>query len=544
MKDMHKSEGAPAYFRPQVGEMQKRRFFALTSAKITLRIILLALLDAFGLLFLWTLIGDSNYALAVIVFLVTVGLNVVFLSGKLYPYKWFSPGLVLMIIMLIYPTLFTVYTAFTNYGDGHLLSKVQLLNQIDKVHYLPEGGGDYEWTGYQNEAGDFALWLRSGKKEFLAFPGKALQAAEDLTPDDIGTLDDDGIPMELSGGYKPFTRIEALSRLNALNQMRFGVEPRTVTVSSLDSAQELRKRYSYDPDSDRVTDLSDGKTYTPVNGTYTADDGSIIRPGYYVAIGASNFMRLFRSSSLRGPFIRVFAWTFVFAVSAVFFSFAFGLFFAIIFDHPRMPAKRIVRSLLLIPYAIPAFISVSVLRGMLQQHIGAIPIFLEKLFGWSPLWLANPFWAKVGIIGVVTWLGYPYMMLICTGALQSLPKEIYEAARIEGANALQQFRHFTLPLLLVSVGPLLIASFAFNFNNFTVIDIYAEGGPPIANTSTPAGHTDILITYIFRLAFSGGRGADFGYASAITIVIFVILAIITALQFRFTRVWEEISENV
>jgi ABC-type sugar transport system permease subunit len=136
------------------------------------------------------------------------------------------------------------------------------------------------------------------------------------------------------------------------------------------------------------------------------------------------------------------------------------------------------------------------------------------------------------------------MMLICTGALQSLPNDIYEAATIDGAGPLRKFWNLTLPLLLVAVGPLLIAAFSFNFNNFTVIDIYAEGGPPIAGTTTPAGHTDILITYIFRLAFASGRGADFGYASAITIVIFVILAIITALQFRYTRVWEEISENV
>ena len=97
---------------------------------------------------------------------------------------------------------------------------------------------------------------------------------------------------------------------------------------------------------------------------------------------------------------------------------------------------------------------------------------------------------------------------------------------------------------MVAVGPLLIASFAYNFNNFTVIDIFNEGGPPIPNSATPAGHTDILITYIFRLAFAGGRGVDYGYASAITIVIFVILAILVGIQFRYTRVWEEVSENV
>jgi ABC-type sugar transport system permease subunit len=136
------------------------------------------------------------------------------------------------------------------------------------------------------------------------------------------------------------------------------------------------------------------------------------------------------------------------------------------------------------------------------------------------------------------------MFLICTGALQSIPSDIYEAAEVDGASGWQRFMNITLPLLLVAVGPLLIGSFAFNFNNFTIIDIYNEGGPPIPNSPTPAGHTDILITYIFRLAFGGGRGVDYGYASAITIVIFIILAIIVGIQFRSTRVWEEVSESV
>jgi ABC-type sugar transport system permease subunit len=237
-------------------------------------------------------------------------------------------------------------------------------------------------------------------------------------------------------------------------------------------------------------------------------------------------------------------WTFLFAFLSVLFAFAFGLFFALIFDHPKLPGKKVIRSLLIIPYALPAFISVNIWRSMFSRHFGIISQGLESLFGSSPLWLADPTWARVGIIIVQVWLGFPYMMLICTGALQSLPTDVYEAAKIDGASPLRQFWNITLPLLLVAVGPLLIASFAFNFNNFTVIDIYAEGGPPIAGAATPAGHTDILITYVFRLAFASGRGADFGYASAITIVIFLILTVITALQFRYTRVWEEVSENV
>ena len=335
--------------------------------------------------------------------------------------------------------------------------------------------------------------------------------------------------------------------LDAISEVEFGAPPRTVRVLSLDRARRVQRRYLYDGETDRITDRLEGTVYRPKQGTFTAEDaeeGETLRPGFWAAVGAENFRRLFTSPALTGPFLRVFLWTFIYAILSVVLAFSFGLFFALVFNHPKMPGRRVIRSLMLIPYALPAFISVNIWRAMFSRHFGVIHNALEALFGGSPLWLADPFWARIGILIVQTWLGFPYMMLICTGALQSLPSDLFEAATIDGAGSWRKFRSITLPLLMVSVGPLLIASFAFNFNNFTVIDIYAEGGPPMAGTVTPAGHTDILITYIFRLAFAGGRGADFGYAAAITIVIFVVLAVITALQFRYTRIWEEISENV
>jgi ABC-type sugar transport system permease subunit len=176
--------------------------------------------------------------------------------------------------------------------------------------------------------------------------------------------------------------------------------------------------------------------------------------------------------------------------------------------------------------------------------MGIFNTTLLMFFGWSPDWFADPTWAKVGILLVNLWLGYPYMMLISSGALQSIPHEILEAAEMDGANGWQAFRSITLPLLLITIGPLLISSFAYNFNNFNVIYLYNAGGPPIPGVTTPAGYTDILISYTYRLAFAGGRGADYGYASAITIIIFFIVVLITVLNYRYTNIWEEVSENV
>lgn len=539
------------------------RFFRTKGFGTAIRLLSLAVLDAMSMVFLWTLAANGRYPITAVVFLVTAGVNVAFLFERAYPLRWFSPGLALMIIMLVYPTAYTIYVAFTNYGDGHLLTKAQVISQLESVTFSPEDAPEFSWTAYRSEDGEFALWLQSGPEsagasgaggtaegeDFLALPGEPLIPAADAPAELQESRDAEGIPRELPG-YRRLNRIDVVRFLDAISEVEFGAPPRTVRVLSLDRARRVERRYLYDAEADTITDRLEGTVYRPKRGTFTAQDvedaegGTTLRPGFWVAVGAENFRRLFTSPALTGPFLRVFLWTFIYAILSVVLAFSFGLFFALVFNHPKMPGKRVIRSLMLIPYALPAFISVNIWRAMFSRHFGVIHTALESLFGGSPLWLADPFWARAGILIVQTWLGFPYMMLICTGALQSLPSELFEAATIDGAGSWRKFRNLTLPLLLVSVGPLLIGSFVFNFNNFTVIDIYAEGGPPMAGTVTPAGHTDILITYIFRLAFAGGRGADYGYAAAITIVIFVVLAVITALQFRYTRIWEEISENV
>ncbi len=271
---------------------------------------------------------------------------------------------------------------------------------------------------------------------------------------------------------------------------------------------------------------------------------STLNPGYRVNIGLDNFQRLASDQRLYGPLMDIFVWTVTFALLSVFITFAAGLFMAIILNDEGIPGKRIIRSLLIIPYAIPGVIGIIVWQGMLNQNLGIITNTVADLFGVRLQWFTDPTLAKVAILLVNLWLGYPYMMLICSGALQSIPSDVYEAAAVDGAKPLQRFWSITLPLLLVTVGPLLIASFTFNFNNYLLIELLTQGNPPIPGTPTPAGYTDILISYTYNLAFGTDRGAQYGYASAITIVIFALVAVVTMIQFRFTRQWEEVGENV
>jgi len=148
------------------------------------------------------------------------------------------------------------------------------------------------------------------------------------------------------------------------------------------------------------------------------------------------------------------------------------------------------------------------------------------------------------VLLVNTWLGFPYMFLITTGALQSIPKELLEAAKVDGATSRQSFWKITFPLLLVSISPLLIGAFAFNFNNFTLIFLLTGGGPPIVGADVAVGYTDILISFTYDLAIAGGRGYQFGLAASVTTIIFLIVLLISAISFRYSKRLERVYGNL
>ena len=204
-----------------------------------------------------------------------------------------------------------------------------------------------------------------------------------------------------------------------------------------------------------------------------------------------------------------------------------------------MRGRKIIRTLFILPYAFPAFLSALLWRGMLNPEFGIINDWF--FFGERISWLGDPFLAKLSILWVNLWLSYPYWMLVCIGALQSMPAERVEAARIDGAGRWRMFRSITMPQVLVSTAPLLIASFAFNFNNFVIIYVLNNGGPRFADTSFPLGHTDILISAVYNISGVAGGVADYGLASALAVIIFVVIGGISAIAFRQTRKLEEIG---
>jgi ABC-type sugar transport system permease subunit len=505
------------------------------------RIVGLTILDAMALAFAYSFFGGGLALAGIILLIITLLINVVFLVDRLYPLRWISPGVFLLVLMIVYPVIYTVYIAFTNYSGQHILSKAQVIAQLEDDFYTPEGAPSLKWTAFRSDGGKFIIWLTDPLtgNQFLADQDSGIAP---VVPGDprFGAADpSDKLPVSIDG-YKKVSRVGTLQYLTSLSKLvitgEINGQPAQLHILSLDKAIEGLPRYAYDPATDSITDRQTQTVFTSRDGFFVAPDGvSHAGVGFSDTVGLANFQRVLTDQRLSGAFVGVFIWTFVFAGVTVLLCFSLGLALALVFNDQRLPLKGIMRTLAIIPYTIPGFISILIWVGLLNPTFGPINGFLRDAFGLNPQWFNDGTLAKVAIFTINTWLGYPYMLIVTLGALQSIPGDLYEAAEIDGASGYQRFRHITFPLLLVAVTPLLIGAFAFNFNNFTLIELVTQGGPAVPGSITPAGQTDILISYSYRLAFAAGKGNDYAFAATISIFIFAIIAAITLVNFRLSR---------
>ncbi len=534
-------------------------------AKHAAKVVLLGTLIGVSIYVTFVLLAKGMYVPAVMPLIGSVSIAYIFLSNKRYPLRWLVPGLIFLIVMVVYPIGYTIASSFTNVGTGHMLAKDQAIEQLLDRSYAPADALSYSFAAFANGANDLALLLTSGEERILYVRGKAtaIEANDSRLIDENG----DGEPDRFID-YERLSIPQVVQILSTLETYRIEFEGKTIGLESLSEFRTRTPVYVYDADAETMTDQQTGVVYTALEGIFTNPNGEEIYPGYKVGVGIRNYIGLLTNPRIAGPFAMVFLWTFAFAFLTVLLNFSLGLSTAILLNDPYLRFRTLYRVVMIIPYALPAFVTILVWRGMLNQHFGiinkmivssahmidyvvnfvAIHVFdtTAVLFGdVSKIgWLADGTLAKISVLVVNLWLGYPYMMLICLGALQSIPKSLYEAARVDGASWWQQFRNITLPLLLMPLAPLLVGAFAFNFNNFTLIWLLTEGRPAIPGATTPAGETDILLSYTYRLAFEGARGNQLGLAAAVATVIFVIIATISAINFRMTGTLEELSKNV
>ncbi len=540
------SGGSPPGPRPSYADRLADRLGSGSISGLLGRLLFLGVVNAGALYAVMTLLPMRAWAPLAVVVVATLALDVIYLSKRTLPMKFLIPGTIALLVFQVYPVLYTGYIGFTNYGTGNVLTQEQAVDRIvaDSIT-VPDGATRYGSRALVDDDGELALLLTDPDGQ--RFLGTA-DGLTELTDTDIAG---EGAATRVVDRFSPLTLGEAADREQEVlgfavpvtdpDALDEGERGDAISVQTFTSAAVAVQRFEYDPATDTVLDLETGTEFTPTEGTYTAVDGTTLSPGYRDVIGWTNYERVLTSPAIRGPFLRVFLWTFAFAVLSVVSSFVMGLGFALALNDPRMKFRRVTRSLLIVPYALPSFMTALVWQGLLNTSFGPI----NRLFNLSTPWLTSQAYAgalpKFSVLLVNLWLGFGYMFLITTGALQAMPDDVKEAARVDGASGWQILQRITLPLLLVAVGPLLIASFAFNFNNFNVVFLLTGGGPPIQGTLTPAGHTDILISYSYRLAFQGGRGQDFGLAAAVSSVIFVLVAIFSWIGFKRTGTLEEIN---
>ncbi|RDI47803.1 carbohydrate ABC transporter permease [Falsibacillus pallidus] len=252
-------------------------------------------------------------------------------------------------------------------------------------------------------------------------------------------------------------------------------------------------------------------------------------------VGFDNFHKLVTIDVWKDTFFHVFAWTIVWTVVATTLQIALGLFLALLVNDPRIKFKRLIRTVLILPWAVPAFVTILIFAAMFNDKFGSINRDILSMFHLSIPWLQDPFWTKVALIMIQTWLGFPFVFALFTGVLQSISKDWYEAADVDGGSRWQKFKFITMPHIFYATAPLLIMQYAGNFNNFNIIYLFNQGGPAVRGQNG-AGGTDILISWVYNLTFNINQ---YNMAAAVSIILGIIVCLFAFFQFRRTRSFKE-----
>ncbi|REJ14450.1 MAG: sugar ABC transporter permease [Caldibacillus debilis] len=252
-------------------------------------------------------------------------------------------------------------------------------------------------------------------------------------------------------------------------------------------------------------------------------------------VGLDTFKKIFTVDIWRSTFFDVLGWTIVWTVVASTLQVSLGILMAVIVHQKDLKFKGLIRTVLILPWAVPGFVTILIFSGLFNDSFGAINNQILAFFGIDPIpWMTNAQWTRLALILMQGWLGFPYVFLVTTGVLQSIPNDLYEAATIDGASVFSKFRYITLPLILISIAPIIITQFTFNFNNFNIIYLFNGGGPAVPGST--AGGTDILVSWIYKLTM---QSSQYSLAAALTILLSTFVILISLWFFRKSRSFKE-----
>jgi maltose/maltodextrin transport system permease protein len=502
------------------------------TSPLGLAIVVLAMLALLWLVFSLFAAGQPLTGIGVMAF--GAAAIAVYGTATSLAWRYLFPGVAGMLLFVAFPLVYTVQIGFTNYSSANLLeyerARAYLLSQttVDEAHaydvtvHAAEGGGHRLALTLRESGARFETQALDLRNPVRAEPVEALRQAQG---------ERSGAPLDLR---------EVIALRDRLQQLKLQApDGKLLSYAGLREFAPLEPVWT-----DGAKHFGDGSLvqtatksiYKPnyKTGFFENEAGERVSPGFKVGIGFANYSRMLFDADFRGPFVSIFIWTVVFAALSVVFAGGLGLTLAVLLNWEALSHRTLYRTLLFLPYAVPGFISILVFKGLFNQNFGEINAILNSLFGIRPAWFADPWLAKTMLLIVNTWLGFPYFMILCTGLIKAIPADLYEASAIAGAKPLDNFFKITAPLILKPLTPLLIAAFAFNFNNFVLIALLTDGRPDFLNTKLPAGTTDILVSYTYRIAFTDA-GQNFGLAAAISTIIFAMVAIMALLQLKATQ---------
>ena len=526
----------------RVGEPREPKLSLGPTASTAALLLKILVLGAVAGTLLWItplFVAGSHWGMLAGAWLIGMAVFVIYLGRRKLPAKYLLPGVVFLAVFMIVPIVYNLQISTTNFGDGTRTSKEETVATIVQNSLRPVPGS----PAYSLSVGTTDSTASGPFTFFLVDPatGGVLkgteQGLEELSAEDV-TIS--GGRVTAATGYTILTPAQFNAAGEAIRRLSVPVNDGVIRPSGISSAQLQSPTLEYDATRDALRDTLTGEIYTVQKAgdrSYFTDGQGrrIADQSWQENVGLDNYVKLLADPVLRSAFAGAFAWTRVLATVSVLGSFVIGLLLAVALDREGMRGRRFYRSVLIVPYAIPTFITFMVWSTFYNKDFGLI----NRLLGGAAIdWLGDPTLAKGAILVANLWAGFPYMFLICTGALQSLPGSVGEAAAIDGAGPIRGFLHVKLPLLLISVAPLLVASFAFNFNNFNAVQLLTGGGP--FPPGAQIGETDILLSAVYRMAF-GTSGAQFGLAAAGSTLLFLLTAVLAAVQFRSTKSLEDIQ---
>jgi maltose/maltodextrin transport system permease protein len=501
---------------------------------LSIRHFLIALV-ALPALYLDFVIYETGSTWIALGLLVVIGLGIyIYLSNRAYTYRYLYPGLFGFALFVIFPLLYTVFVSSTRYSSSNLLPYERVLNILRQETFL-SGNVSYSYKLLLQQDGRYVLYLEDENdpsRRFVSEPfdlKAAKESARTEVPTKLKRLADGsmapGKPLELGQITREKLYIPMRGRQFSLP------DDTLVGLEGLQKFISRERLWKVNPDGS-LTNAKDGSMIRPdfKQGYFVNQKGDKVGVGFRTFSGLENYVQIVTDPRIQGPFFRIFLWTVIFSGLSVLGTFGIGMFLAVMLEWKELRFRKAYRTLLILPYAVPSVLSILIFKGLYNQEFGAVNEFLRALHLFTPEWETNPWGARAMILLVNLWLGYPYMMLVCTGMLQSVPSTIYEASAIEGSNPLIDFFKLTLPLVFPPLLPILIASFAFNFNNFTLVYLLTAGGPKMVGGGI-AGETDLLVTYTFNLAFRDS-GTNYGLASAIATLLFFVVGTLAWINLR------------